>query len=159
LTLGESRSWFPLKGKSSLTFLDSSGILTIFSIRVIDTTEIAMNPKCGTSYQYDFITTSLYLNLNKTDSISFTLSSSNWLCMTSYSNSNIDMSICNIFGETKEGIFAKNLSDYPIGNIVYHQAILILHEPGNSNSIDSIFIANNHGIVGFKYLGRQYTLK
>ena len=102
LHLDSTRSWFPLKGKTELVFFDSIGNSTNFNLKVIDTTETAINQKCGTSYDYNFITTSLYLNANMTDSIFFSLGSAGWLCMRAYSNNNPNMAICNIFGETKE---------------------------------------------------------
>ena len=159
LHLNSTKSWFPLKGKTQLTFLDSVGNLTNFRLKVIDTTETAINQECGTSYNYDFITTSLYLNQSMTDSVFFSLASGGWLCMTAYSNNNPNMTICNIFGQTKEGVIAKNLSNYPVGNKTYKEAILILHNRGYSDSIDSVFIANNVGIVGFKYFNKHYTLQ
>src|SRR5665213_1981832 len=86
LHLDSTKEWFPLKGQTSLNFLDSAGNMTTFSLKVIDTTETAVNQNCGTTYTYDYINTTLYLNLAMTDSIFFTLSSGGWLCMRAYSN-------------------------------------------------------------------------
>jgi hypothetical protein len=133
--------------------------MTTFSLKVIDTTETAVNQNCGTTYTYDYINTTLYLNQTMTDSIFFTLLSGGWLCMQAYSNNNPNMTICNIFGEAKDGIIAKRLGRYSLGNKTYDDAILIFHNQGYSDTIDSVYIADHAGIVGFNYYGKNYTLK
>lgn len=159
LHLNSTKNWFPLKNQTRLDFLDGAGNMTTFSLKVIDTTETTINQNCGTTYSYDFINTTLYLNQAMTDSIFFTLGSAGWLCMQAYSNNNPNMTICNIFGEAKDGIIAKSLSHYSIGNKTYDDAILIFHNQGYSDSIDSVYIADHAGIVGFNYYGKNYTLK
>ena len=159
LTIDGGRSWFPLKGRSQLTFLETSGISTDFKLKFTDTTAVAINQKCGSSYLYDYVTTTLYLNSTMTDSISFTLSSSSWLSVIGVSNSNLEISVGNILGETKEGKAAKNLNHYQVGSQTYDQTILIPRLISYPDGIDSIFIANNYGIVGFKYFGKNYSLK
>ena len=159
LRLGSTKSWFPLKGKTQLTFIDGMSNPHVFSLKVIDTTEMAYNEECDNSYQYQYINTSLYLNSDKTDSIYFTLGSGDWLCMNALSNDSTNISICNVFGETKEGLVAKSLNDYTIGNRKYKDVVLTIHNQGFSDNIDSVFIANNAGIVGFKYAGKTYSLQ
>lgn len=36
--------------------------MTTFSLKVTDTTGTAVNQNCGTTYTYDYINTTLYLN-------------------------------------------------------------------------------------------------
>jgi hypothetical protein len=158
LHLDSTKSWLPLKGKTQLFFTDSVGNSTRFPLKVIDTTVTATN-KCGSTYEIDYITATLYLNSSMTDSIYLSLATGSWLCITAYSYNNPNMTICNIFNQTKEGVVAKNLSNYSIGGKTYNEVILILHNPGYSETIDSVFIANKAGIVGFKYHDKHYTLK
>jgi hypothetical protein len=159
LYLDETRSWLPLKGQTQLTFLDDNGNPAIFKLHVVDTTEIAIDPDCGTPVSYQYITTSLYLNPTMTDSIFFSLSSGGWLCMRAMTGNIPNISMCNVFGQTKEAINAKKLSDYLVGTRRYHELILLLHNPSLANNIDSIFLANNVGIVGLKYLNNHYSLQ
>ncbi len=159
LHLDATRSWLPLKGKTELAFLDNTGTLTNFKLHVVDTTEITVNHECGTSYKYDYITTSIYLNSSLRDSIYFSLSSGGWLCMRATSGNNPNIAMCNVFGQTKEGIIAKRFSNQAVGSRNYKEVILLLHNPGYSDNIDSVFIANNVGIVGFKYTNKKYTLQ
>jgi len=157
LEIGSSRSWLPLKGKTQLLLLDSTGAASTFRLRVVDTTETGTND-CGDPYKYEYIHTSLYLNPGQTDSIHFSLASSGWLCMSAWSNGNPAITMCNVFGQTKEGTIAKKLSNYRVGNRTYAEAILLLSNPGYSNNIDSVVIANKAGIVGFRYGGVRYFL-
>ena len=152
--LDATRSWLPQKGITQLTFVDKVGSLTNFKLQAVDTIEIAINQECGTSYRYDYITTSLYLNPTMSDSIYFSLSSGGWLCIRALSGT-IYINMCNVFGQTKEGVIAKKLSNQRIGDRTYQEVILLLHNPGLSDNIDSIFIANNVGIVGFKYANEK----
>jgi hypothetical protein len=159
LHLDSTKSWLPLKGKTQLSFLDSAENLTNFPLKVIDTTVTVVNQDCGGSYQIDYINTTIYLNSSMSDSIYFSLGTGSWLCVQAFSNNNPNMLICNIFNQTKEGVVAKNLNNYKVGNKTYKEVILILHNEGYSDTIDSVFIANNAGIVGFKYYDKHYTLQ
>lgn len=142
-----------------MTFADEGGNLSNFKIHVVDTTEIAVNQECGTSYKYAYITTTLYLNPSMSDSVFFSLASAGWLCMNAMTGNKQNIVMCNVFGQTKEGIIAKKLSNQTIGSRTYPETILLLHNQGNSDNMDSIFIANNAGIVGFKYENRKYALQ
>jgi hypothetical protein len=158
LKLDATKSWLPLKGKNQLVFTDNLGNLNSFSLKVIDTTETAYND-CGEPYKYEYIKTTLYLNNTNTDSIHFSLSSGGWLCMNAVSNSMANVSMCNVFGQTREGRVAKRLNSIMLGNKIYNDVILLLSSPALNNNIDSIYIANNKGYIGFKYGNKNYTLQ
>ena len=155
----EGRSWLPPKGTSQLTFVDNLGSLTTFKLQVVDTTIMAISQECENPFSYDYLTTSLYLNPTMSDSIYFSLTSGGWLCMRAMSGNIPNMNMCNVFGQTKEGVVAKKLSNQSIGNRTYQEVILLFHGPGLSDNIDSIFIANNVGTVGFKYANKVYALQ
>lgn len=158
LHIGSSRSWFPLKGKTKLTFRDNSSNLTDFPLLVIDTTEISTNLDCNSIYKYDYIRTTLFLNSSLSDTISFSLSPGDWLCVHAMTGSNFNIAMCNVFGQTKEGIVAQKMSNKSIGLNTYKEVILLLPSQGYSSDIDSVYIANNYGIVGFNYFNQKYTL-
>jgi hypothetical protein len=153
-----TKSWFPFNGKTTLPFLDRNGAVVNFSLRVIDTTEVAKN-YCGDSYRFEYLNISLYLNPAKTDSIHFNLASSGWLCMRATSENNPNIELCNMFGQAQEGKIAKRLYNYPVGGRNYPEVILIRHNQGFLDNIDSVYIANNVGIVGFKYSLEKFTLQ
>ena len=155
----DGRSWLPPKGIPHLTFVDNSGSLTNFKLQVVDTTWVAISQECGNSFSYDYLTTTLYLDPTMSDSIYFSLTYGGWLCMRAVSSNNPNIWMCNVFGQTKEGAVAKKLSNQLIGNKTYQEVILLLHSPGLSDNIDSLFIANNVGIVGFKYANKVYALQ
>jgi hypothetical protein len=158
IKLDDTRSWFPLKGKTSLPFFDNTGILANFNLVVKDTSEIIFN-ECGESYNAESIKTTLYLNATKTDSIHFSLNSNGWLCMYARSGNNPDIGMCNVFGQVKAGIVAKRFYNLTVGARSYQEVILLLQSPGLPGNIDSVFIANNVGIVGFNYLTKKFTLQ
>jgi hypothetical protein len=157
LRLDKTKSWFPLKGKTELSFLDPAGAVTSFPLKVIDTTETATND-CGDPYKYEYIFTTLYLNQALTDSIHFGLASAGWLCMRAWSNNEPNVDMCNVFGQTKEGKIAQRFYNYKLGSRTYPEAILLLSSPAFTDNIDSIVIANHAGIVGFRYENRNYVL-
>ncbi len=154
----EDRGWLPPKGISQLTFVDNSGSLTNFKLKVVDTTIVTISQECGNSFTYDYVTTSMYLNPTMSDSIYFILGTYGF-CMRAFSGNDPNISICNIFGLSKEGAAAKRFSNQLIGNRTYQEVILLFHGPGLSDNIDSLFIANNVGIVGFKYANKTYALQ
>lgn len=155
--LGNSRSWLPLKGKTQLSFIDPSGNSVHFKLRVVDTLETLIND-CNEPFSYEYINASLILNQTQTDSINFTLSAKDWMCAFAWSDSNISMSMCNVFGQAKEGVIARKLRNYTAGNNLYQEAIMLLGSAANSNKIDSVVIAKNAGIVAFSYAARKYVL-
>lgn len=158
LLLGSTKSWFPLKGKTGLTFLDNAGYAHIFDMKVTDTTEIRPD-ECGNSYQYQYINASLYLNADKTDSIYFNLTPSDYLCIQVISDSVYNVSLCDVFENANHRSTANRMSNRTIGNNAYKDVILIVHNSGFPDNIDSIFIADNAGIVGFKYQEMNYSLR
>lgn len=158
LRLDHTKTWFPLKGRTALTFLDNTGTITSFPLRVVDTTETASND-CGEPFNYEYIHATLYLNQGLTDSIHFSLASSGWLCITAISNGEPNVSMCNVFGQTREGRVAQKLTNYTVGNRTYAETIVMLSSPALNDNIDSIFIANHEGIVGFSYGDRKYALQ
>ena len=155
----EDRSWMPPKGISQLTFVDNAGSPTNFKLQVVDTTVTMISPECGNSFTYDYLIASLYLDPTMNDSIYFSLGTDGWLCMRAMSGNDPNMNMCNVFGQTKEGVVAKRLFNQTIGSRTYQEVILLLRNPGLSDNIDSIFIANNAGIVGLKYANKTYALQ
>lgn len=158
LRIGDTKTWLPLKGRTQLSFVDNSGSLTNFPLKVVDTTETALND-CGEPYRYEYINATIYLNPTFTDSIHFSLASSGWLCMSAVSNGNPNLGMCNVFGLTKEGKAAKRFSNYTVGSKTYPEAILLLGNPAVSDNIDSVIIAKHSGIVGFRYATKNYVLQ
>lgn len=159
LRIGATKSWLPLKGRTQLSFIDNMGNLSNFKLQVADTMEIAQNDECNDTYKYEYVKATLYLNAAQTDSIHFSLSSNGWLCIMAASNSNYNMTKCNVFGAASRGNGAIKLNNYTIGAHSYKEAILILHDVSYPDDIDSVYIANNTGLVGFKYLDTRYVLQ
>lgn len=154
----KSTSWLPVKGKSQLTFVDSANNTSIFPFKGVDTTGTGRN-RCGNTFLIDYITATLYLDSSAQDSIYFSLSTGSWLCLQARSNNNFNMGYCNIFDKSSGDTLVKRLSNFRIGNNSYSDVLLIVHNPGTPDTIDSIFLANNTGLVGFKYYGKHYALK
>lgn len=155
--LDASRSWLPLKGKTQLTFLDNAGTINNFNLNVYDTVETNVNVDC--TIIYESINVVLFLNPPGSDVITLGLNPPNSLVVSGSNGNNPGFHMRDVFQKAREGSVAKRLSNYTIGSRTYGEVILMLNSVGNSNSIDSIFIANNVGIVGFKYMGKKYSLQ
>jgi len=155
--LDASRSWLPLKGKTQLTFLDNAGIISNFNLNVYDTVETNVKPDC--TIIYESINVFLFLNPPLSDVITLRLNPPNSLVVSGSSGNNPGFHMRDVFQKAREGSVAKRLSNYTIGGRTYGEVILMLNSVGNSNSIDSVFIANNVGIVGFKHMGKKYSLQ
>lgn len=156
--LDSTKSWFPIKNVDRLPFVDSAGNITNFELNEIDTVEVANND-CLEPFFIESIRRSLYLNLNRTDSIYFSLGSGAQLYISALSNNSTNIVIFNVFGKALEQDVVKQFVNYRVGNRTYQDVILMTRKPFNSDNIDSVYIANNEGIVGFKYSGRSYTLQ
>jgi hypothetical protein len=154
--LTSARSWLPLKGKTELIFADETGMQKPFALFVTDTIEI--HSSCPSSFQYEYIGGQLFLNNNKSDYISFNLQPPHLLIVNAISNTLTQISVRDVL--TKAGTIAeaRKFSNYTIGSRTYPEVIL-LKATAASATIDSIFIANNTGIAGFKYNGIRYNIQ
>jgi len=156
--LDNSKSWFPLRGTKQLAFVDDSGNVTNFAIRGLDTT-VVNTTECGDTYNYQYITNTLYLNTTKTDSIYFNLFNKANLEGRGVSDNTYNFSMWDVLGKAKEGKQAKRLSRFRVGNKTYNDVIMIFHGDYSPDTIDSVMVANNVGIVGFKSHGIRYALQ
>lgn len=161
LRLDNSRTWLPLKGKTQLIFLDRNGQMKNFSLHVIDTIETAQNLECSSTYNYEYIKATLYLNTSKTDLISLQLASPSSLSIRANTDTSFNIGIRGFLNQasSNEGHFKTRLYNYNIGNRTYSEVLLVKHNPGSSDSIDSLFLANGTGIIGFNYLNQKYILQ
>jgi hypothetical protein len=151
-----TKSWVALRGTTPLGFVDDLGTVTNFAIRGLDT--IAVNTTdCGDTYNYQYIINTLYLNAAKTDSIYFNLFNIANLEGRAISNNSYAFSMWDVLGKAKEGKQAQKFSRYTVNNKLFSDVILIFRNDYGTDAIDSVMLANNFGIVSFKYNGRRYA--
>lgn len=155
--LDASRSKVPLKGKTQLTFLDNAGNINNFNLNVYDTEETNVNLGC--TIIYESINVVLFLNPPGSDVIVLRLNPPNSLVVSGSNGNDPGHHVKDVFQKAREGSVAKRLNNYTIRGRSYREVILMLNTVGNSNSIDSVFILNNVGIAGFKYMGKKYSLQ
>jgi len=156
--IDESRSWLPQRGTSQLPFVDNAGNITNFTARGRDTT-VVNTTECGDTYNYEYITNVLYLNAARTDSIYFSLFNRGNLEGTASSNNTYCFSMFDIFGKAREGVQAKILFNCTAGNKTYKQGVMVFRNEYFAGELDSVILANNAGIVAFKYYGKHYSLQ
>jgi hypothetical protein len=154
--IDNSKSWLPLRGTSQLAFLDDAGNTHYFTARGLDTT-VVNTTDCGTFYKYQYITNVLYLG--NADSIYFLLFNKANLEARATNDNKYSFSMFAIFQKAQEGVEAKNLLLFNVGSRTYKQGIIIFRSQYAQGNIDSVILANNAGIVGFKYFDKRYMLK
>lgn len=160
LKLDSSKEWFPLKGKTQLSFLDESNILNNFQINVRDTVETSIASPCGATRIYESINIVLYPDTsNNNVVIIFRLNPPNLLIASGYSTVLPLFSNKDVFRSANEGKVAKRLNNYLVGNRSYPEVILLLENPKTLSPFDSIILAKNVGIVGFNHFAKKYTLQ
>ena len=157
LYLNHTKSWVPLRGTGQLAFVDYTGARTDFAVRGLDTT-VVNTTECGDTYNYQYIINTLYLNTAKTDSIVFRLFNKSHLEARGMSNGSYQFAMWDLLGKAKEGRQAKSFDLFIAGTKRYKDVILIFRNDYSTNTLDSVLIANNTGIVAFKYYGKSYTL-
>ena len=156
--IDDSRSWLPQRRTSQLPFVDNAGNITNFTARGLDTI-VVNTTECGDTYNYEYIANVLYLNAARTDSIYFSLLNRGVLEGTASSNNTYCFSLFDIFGKAREGVQAKNLFNCTAGNKTYKQGIMVFRNEYFAGELDSVILANNAGIVAFKYFGKHYSLQ
>lgn len=159
--LDNSRSWLSLKGKTQLTFLNEAGQPKNFQVHVIDTLQSYTDSVCNLSHKVEYIQVSLYLNAQKNDSIFIQLSppSSLFIRASSDTSFNIDIGGFLTGYAGSHGNFQDRLHNFNNGYRTYGEVLLIKHAEGFSDTIDSLYLANGTGIIGFNYFNKKYILQ
>jgi len=155
--IDNSRQWLPLKGKTQLTFVNSNGLAKMFKLIVVDTIETETSCTNKT-YKYESIRGRLVLdNLDK-DFIAFAIHPPNNLCIQCMTDRSNEVNGCNILTKPVFNGTATNLTNFKLRSSIYQEVILLKSSLANP-IMDSVVVAKNFGIVGFKYNGESYMLQ
>jgi hypothetical protein len=159
--LDKSRSWLPLKGKTILSFISENNQPADFDLHVIDTLQTYSNAECSSLYRVEYIQATLYLNARRIDSIFLQLASPSALHVRAVTDTSYNIGVSGFLIQSRknDGAFKNRFYNFSIGSRKYDEVLLIKHGEGYNDAIDSLFLANNVGIVGFKYLGKKYSLQ
>ena len=155
--IDNTRQWLPLKGKTQLTFLNSNGAAKIFKLLVVDTIEFQTSCT-GKSYKYESIGGKLSLDTLDKDFISFAIHPPNNLCIRCYTDRSNEVNGCEIFSKPIFNGTATTLNNFRLRTNIYPEVVL-LKSSVIFPIMDSIIVAKNFGIVGFKYNGENYSLQ
>lgn len=155
--IDNSRQWLPLKGKTQLTFVNSNGLAKIFKLFVVDT--IQTQTSCtGKPYKYESIAGRLSLDTLEKDFIAFAIHPTNNLCIQCITDRSNEVNGCNILTKPVFNGTATNLTNFRLRLNLYPEVILLKSSLANP-IMDSVVVAKNFGIVGFKYNGDSYVLQ
>lgn len=155
-----SRSWLPLKGKTQLVFTTQSGVATSFVLKVVDTLQAYSKlVDCSGNYFYEYINTDLYLNTARTDSIHCAMASASHLTLIAYSDNKYSMGYGSLLSPSSSASSKTRYASLKIGNRTYSDVILATSLFGDGNTVDSIYLAYNYGVVGFNYHKKKYFLR
>lgn len=155
--IDNTRQWLPLKGKTQLTFLNSNGVAKIFKLIVFDT--IQVQTSCtGKAFKYESISGRLSLDGLDKDFIAFAIHPPNNLCIQCYTDRSNEVRGCEIFSKPIFNGTATTLTNFRLRANIYPEVVL-LKSSVISPIMDSIIVARNFGIVGFKYSGENYSLQ
>ena len=155
--IDNSRQWLPLKGKTQLTFVNSNGLAKMFKLIVVDTvkTETSCTNK---PYKYESIRGRLVLDTLDKDFIAFAIHPPNNLCIQCMTDRSNEVNGCNILTKPVFNGTAINLTNFRLRSSIYQEVILLKSSLANP-IMDSVVVAKNFGIVGFKYNGESYMLQ
>ena len=163
--LDDSRNWFPLKGKTAIDFVSSNGTIRTFPVRVVDTTNTYEQcVSTGTYYSKEKI--DVHLTLDTTSGsyqyIGFYLGNVYDLYVQGTYDStapypNYDRWF-NVFSRAGNDMYVIALNNYRLNNTTYPR-VIILKSAYLNPLLDSIILARNYGIAGFKYKGVRYALQ
>ena len=154
----ESRSWLPYKGINSKEFVDKNSEIKLVPLRAVDTVEWKSN-ECNLEDSIGHIDVSLYLDDEKSDSIYLNMDYSGYIFLNAVSDGGSSIRQDGLLKSSVKNSVAKKLSGIHLGNHIYEEVILCTHNQAGPNNIDSVFLANGFGLVGFKYHDIKFVLK
>lgn len=163
--LDDSRNWFPLKGKTAIDYVSSNGTIRTFPVRVVDTTNTY--EQCvsrGTYFSTEKI--DVYLTLDTTlgtyNYIYFGLGNVYDLYVQGTSDTTFPYPYFdrwfNVFSRAGKDMYVIAQNNYRLNNTTYPR-VIILKSAYLNPMLDSIILARNYGIAGFKYKGVRYALQ
>jgi hypothetical protein len=155
--IDNSRQWLPFKGKTQLTFINSNGLAKMFKLIVVDTVEIETSCT-NKSYKYESIRGRLVLDTLDKDFIAFAIHPPNNLCIQCMTDRSNEVNGCNILTKPVFNGTTINLTNFRLRSSIYQEVILLKSSLANP-IMDSVVVAKNFGIVGFKYNGESYMLQ
>jgi hypothetical protein len=160
--LGENRNWLPIQGRTSLQFVTDNGSIRFFPISVTDTILKVSGCYSSTFNEHESLKVEMLLDsipsISKPEIISVILDYESEMTVTTkqytmdeqnfwfYSLKNVR----NYTGTTP-------LSNFQLKNRVYATGVLFSSRY-KDHVFDSIYLAKNFGIVGFKYKRVWYFL-
>jgi hypothetical protein len=162
--LDDSRNWFPLKGKTAIDFVSSNGTIRTVSVRVVDTTySLEQCVSRGTYYSKEKIDVQLILDTTSSSYqyIGFYLGNVYDLYVQGTSDTTLPYPNYdrwyNVFSRAGKDMYVIALNNYRLNNTTYPR-VIILKSAFLNPMLDSIILARNYGIAGFKYKGVRYAL-
>ena len=155
--IDNTRQWLPLKGKTQLTFLNSNGAAKTFKLLVVDTIEVKTSCT-GNVFKYESIGGKLSLDTLDKDYISFAIHPPNNLCIRCITDRSNEVNGCDILSKPIFNGTATILNNFRLRTNIYPEVILLKSSLA-SPIMDSVVVAKNFGIVGFKYNGESYSLQ
>ncbi|TAG30045.1 MAG: hypothetical protein EAZ35_08715 [Sphingobacteriia bacterium] len=155
--IDNSRQWLPLKGKTQLIFINSNRLAKMFKLLVVDTIE-TQTSCTGKPYKYESIFGRLSLDTLGKDFIAFAIHPPNNLCIQCITDRSNEVNGCNILTKSVFNGTATNLTNFRLRSSVYSEVILLKSSLANP-IMDSVVIAKNFGIVGFRYNGDSFILQ
>lgn len=153
-----AKQWLPYRGKDSITFISSSGVISKMKCSYADVTNTYQNFECDDTYEADSV--GFTLEIKPSDSLYLTcnMNSPSWLCFRTMNMDSAFISGCNVLnGPITE--MRKSFTTYTLNNFRYSDVKLVNAYPGTNPDFDSLFFARNYGVVSFKYKNTWYYLK
>jgi hypothetical protein len=157
IMLNDSKSWLPVPGTTTPIFQKDNGENDTLLLKAEDTLSMygsvyEYSPDCMIDQRIMF----LYLNANQEDYIYFKLSDVDKLFLTSKVNGTTPILHNDVMSLIKEQHYVTYSTKTTIGSHNYNEVLLI--KAKTSTTLDSIYLARNVGVVGFKYKQVHYTL-
>lgn len=159
--LGDTRNWLPIKGRTSLQFVTDNG--SIRSFPIIETDTILKEPYCKKSgyYNYEFLKFELILDTMLSSSrlvkISVLLKYENEMTIDTYEDTLGGALWYKVLTNLGRYRGVTQINNFQLNNRIYSTGILF-NTFKNELVIDSIYLAKNFGIAGFKYKKVWYYL-
>jgi hypothetical protein len=161
--LGENRNWLPMQGRTSLQFVTDNGSIRSFPINETDTILRVSSCYNSSFNDHESLQVEMFLDtipsLAKPEIISVKLDYENEMTVTTKQYTTMDEQNYWFYSLKNVGNYqgATPLSNFQLKNRIYPTGVL-LSSRYKDHVIDSIYLAKNFGVVGFKYKKVWYFL-
>lgn len=155
--IGKARQWLPPKVGINLIFLAPDGSQFQVASLVKDTIQTFTNEDCDGTYRGESADQILFLNTVRSDSFHISLGMNGSVCALAVTSGTLYLSTCRSSIDEATSLAMILARNFQLEGKIYSDVRIFPANSSTDLSTDSVIVAKNDGLAGFKYQGKMFS--